>query len=125
MKNILIVEDENFLILALKDNLIKDGFTVSIAKNGEQAIKKIKKIKPNIILLDILMPKSDGFFALKKIKKNLEWKSIPVIILSNIEEEKAIKKTMEMGANDYFIKSQHSIYEVIKKIESYFVLNNK
>jgi len=120
MNNILIVEDEDFLIRVLEDNLAAEGYAVDVAKNGEQAVGKMRKCKPNLILLDILMPKCDGFYVLSEIKKDPKRKSIPVIVLSNLGEEAAINRAMKMGADDYFIKSQHKIEEVIKRIGNYF-----
>ncbi len=119
MSRILIVEDEDFLIQALKDNLSAEGWTVDIAKNGEEALERIAKKKPDLVLLDILMPKRDGFYVLEEIRKNPEWKLIPVIVLSNLGEDTSIKRAMEMGANDYFVKSQHPIQEVIEKVRDY------
>ncbi len=119
MSRILIVEDEEFLIRTLEDNLTAEGYTVDIAKNGDEAIGKIRKKKPDLVLLDILMPKKDGFYVLEKIKKNSEWKLIPVIVLSNLGEDATIKRALEMGADDYFVKSQHPIQEVIEKVKDY------
>lgn len=119
MAIVLITEDEDFLIRTLQDNLTAEGIAVDIAKDGEDAIKKIAKNKPDLILLDLLMPKKDGFYVLEELKKNPEWKLIPVIILSNLGEDTEIKRAMEMGANDYFVKSQHPIDEVIKKVKEY------
>jgi DNA-binding response OmpR family regulator len=119
MNRVLIVEDEDFLIRALEDNLVAEGCTVDIAKNGEEALKKIRKKMPSLILLDILMPKSDGFYVLQGIKKNPEWKLIPVIVLSNLGEDAVIKRALEMGADDYLVKSQHPIQEVIEKVKDY------
>ncbi|PIR13995.1 hypothetical protein COV49_00375 [Candidatus Falkowbacteria bacterium CG11_big_fil_rev_8_21_14_0_20_39_10] len=119
MNNILIVEDEEFLIRALEDNLVAEGYAVSIARDGEEAVEKIGKKKPDIVLLDILMPKKSGFYVLGEIKKNPEWKLIPVIVLSNLGEDTTIKKALEMGADDYFVKSQHPIQEVIEKVKDY------
>ena len=119
MNNVLIVEDEDFLIQALKDNLGAEGCTVDIAKDGEEAVKMVEKKKPDLILLDILMPKRDGFYVLEELKKNPKWKLIPVIVLSNLGEDTAIKRAMGMGADDYFVKSQHPIEEVIEKAKDY------
>lgn len=119
MSTILIVEDENFLIQALEDNLTAEGYTVNTAKDGGEAVKKIKKRKPDLILLDLLMPKKDGFFVLEEIKNNSEWKMIPVIVLSNLGGDEDVKKALALGASDYFIKSQHPIEEVIEKIKEY------
>ena len=119
MDNILIVEDEDFLIMALKDNLVAEGYTVDIARNGDEALKKIQKKKPSLVLLDILMPQKDGFYVLEEIKKNPERQLIPVIVLSNLGEDKVIKRALDMGADDYLVKSQHSIQEVIEKVKDY------
>ena len=119
MNNVLIVEDESFLTMALKDNLITEGCTVDVAEDGSEAIEKIRKKKPDLILLDILMPKKDGFYVLGEIKNNPEWKLIPVIVLSNLGEDITIKRALEMGADDYFVKSQHTIQEVIEKVKDY------
>lgn len=119
MKQVLIVEDEEFLVRALKDNLESEGCTVDVAMNGEEAMERIKKQKPNLILLDLLMPKKDGFYVLEEVKKNPEWKLIPIVVLSNLGGDAEIKRALEMGANDYFVKSQHPIEEVIEKVKEY------
>jgi DNA-binding response OmpR family regulator len=119
MNNILIAEDEDFLIQALQDNLAAEGYTVEVARNGEEAIEKVEKKKPDLIMLDILMPKKDGFYVIEELKKNPKWKLIPIIVLSNLGEDTSIKKAIEMGADDYFVKSQHPIEEVIEKVKDY------
>lgn len=119
MNKILIIEDEGFIIRTLEDNLAAEGYKIDVAKNGEDAIKKIGKEKPDIILLDILMPKRDGFYVLEETKKNPEWKLIPVIILSNLGEDTIIKQALEMGADEYFVKSQHPIQEIVEKVKDY------
>lgn len=119
MNHVLIAEDEDFLIRVLEDNLVTEGYAVDIAKNGEEAVEKIGKKKPDLILLDILMPKKDGFYVLEEVKKNPEWKLIPIIVLSNLGGDVEIKRALEMGADDYFVKSQHPIEEVIEKVKDY------
>lgn len=119
MNHILIVEDEDFLSLALKDNLEAEGFIIDVATNGEEALKHIRSDRPDIILLDLLMPKRDGLYVLTEVKKNPEWKLIPVIVLSNLGNDTEIKRALAEGANDYFVKSQHPIEEVIEKVKEY------
>ena len=119
MNKILIVEDEEVLIRALKDNLESEGCAVETATNGDEAMERIRKQRPNLILLDLLMPKRDGFYVLEEVKKNPEWRLIPVIVLSNLGGDAEIKKALEMGADDYFVKSQHPIEEVIEKVKEY------
>lgn len=120
MNHILIVEDEDFLARALKDNLEAESFRVDIAKNGEEAMERLKKDRPTLILLDLLMPKRDGFQVLEEVKKNPEWKLIPIIVLSNLGGDAEIKRALDMGADDYFVKSQHPIEEVVEKVKEYF-----
>ena len=119
MNHILIVEDEEFLVRALKDNLEAESCSVGAAMNGEEAMEHVRKKKPDLILLDLLMPKKDGFYVLEEVKKNPEWKLIPVLVLSNLGGDAEIKKALAMGADDYFVKSQHPIEEVIEKVKEY------
>lgn len=118
MNRILIVEDEEFLLKALSDNFETEGFAVDVARNGEEAISQIKKRKPDLVLLDLLLPKVGGFDVLKAMKDNTEWNLIPVIVLSNLGGDEQIKKAFELGADDYFVKSQHPIEEVIEKVKN-------
>src|SRR3989338_10751075 len=119
MNRILIVEDEEFLLRAVKDNLESEGYAVTTATDGEDAMERIRKERPDLILLDLLMPKRDGFFVLQEVKKNPEWKLIPIIALSNLGGDAEIKKALSMGADDYFVKSQHPIEEMIYKVKDY------
>lgn len=119
MNRILIVEDEEFLARALKDNLETEGYGIAVAANAEEAMESVRKSPPDLILLDLLMPKMSGFFVLEEVKKSEEWKLIPVIVLSNLGGDADIKKAMELGADDYFVKSQHPIEEVIDEIKKY------
>lgn len=119
MNHVLVVEDEDFLVRALKDNLISEGYSVSVATDGEQVFEELKKKTPSLILLDLLLPKKNGFDVLKEIRQSPEWQLIPVVILSNLGEDSEIKRALELGANDYFVKSQHPIQEVIEKVREY------
>lgn len=119
MNHVLIVEDEDFLVRALKDNLVSEGHSVAVAMDGEVAFDELKKKKPNLILLDLLLPKKNGFDVLKEIRQSPEWQLIPVVILSNLGEDSEIKRALELGANDYFVKSQHPIQEVVEKVREY------
>ncbi len=122
---VLVVEDEQFLTRVLKDNLEAEGFMVDLAANGDEAIDHLHKNRPDLILLDILMPKRDGFFVLGEVRKNPEWKGLPVIVLSNLGGDTEIKKALEMGADNYFVKSQHPIEEVVQEVRNYLVGENK
>lgn len=119
MNHVLVVEDEDFLVRALKDNLMSEGYSVAVAVDGEQVFDELKKKTPSLILLDLLLPKKNGFDVLKEIRQSPEWQLIPVVILSNLGEDSEIKRALELGANDYFVKSQHPIQEVIEKVREY------
>ena len=125
MNRVLIVEDEKALSLALRDNLEAEKLSVDLATNGEEAMDHIRKNTPDLILLDLLMPKKDGFYVLEEVRKNPNWKSLPIIVLSNlgggvqVTTAGADFSEVAMYANDYLVKSQHPIDEVVKKVKEY------
>ncbi len=120
MKKILIAEDEEVLLNVLKDRFEAEGWEVTTAKDGEEAIESIKKSQPDLVLLDLLMPKKDGFEVLKEVKSNPEYKNLPIIIvLSNLGSDEDIKKALALGANDYFVKTQHPMSEIVEKVKKY------
>lgn len=116
---IFMAEDDKFIARAYNDGLTRAGFSVTMASDGDEAIHKIRETKPDIILLDLIMPGKNGFEVLEEIKKDEDMKDIPVIILSNLGQETDVKKGKELGAVDYLIKSDFSIPEVVKKINEY------
>lgn len=118
-KNILIVEDDEVLLRALYLEFKGAGFNISSATDGETAIGVAERIKPDLILLDLIIPRKDGFEVLKTLKDNTELKKIPVIILSNLGDDEDIKRTKDMGAVDYFIKSDTNLDVLLKKIKKY------
>ena len=119
MNHVLIVEDEDFLVRVLKDNFKAEGYLVETASNGEEAVEILKESKPDVIMLDILMPKKDGFYLIEEVRKNHEFRNIPLIVLSNLGEDAPIRRALEMGADDYFVKSQYPIQEVVEKVKDY------
>ena len=116
---ILLAEDDKFISRAYKDGLGRAGFNIITAFDGEEALEKIRQEKPDIILLDIVMPEKNGFEVLEEIKKDSQLKRIPVLILSNLGQERDIEKGKELGVVDYLIKSDYSMTEVIEKIKKY------
>ncbi len=118
MKKILIVEDELSLLKVLKLHFRKIAL-VDVALDAAEALEKLEKDKPNLILLDILLPKIDGFVLLKKIKKADALKTIPVIIFSNLSQDSDIEKGLSLGALEYIDKSKVTIQELVKKIQRY------
>ncbi len=115
---ILIIEDEDVLAKVLKEKLEKAKFTVKISSDGDEAVLDIKNWKPNAILLDLMLPKKGGLEVLKEIKGDNSLKNIPVIITSNLGDDESIKKGLQLGAIDYFVKSEHPINEIIEKVKS-------
>ncbi len=113
---ILVAEDDKFLSRAYEFKLSGMGCQIIMAGDGEDAIAKIKSEKPDIILLDLIMPKKNGFEVLQEIKANSQTKKIPVIIMSNLGQEADIKKGLEAGAIDYIVKANVSLEEIVKRI---------
>lgn len=116
---ILIIEDDKFLVKALQDHLKRVGFVVVIAMDGEEGLKLIISEKPDLILLDLILPKKGGFEVLAEISGNSddEIKSIPILILSNLGQESDLKKGLELGAVGYLIKTDFSMKAIVKKIK--------
>src|SRR3989344_8222266 len=102
---ILVVEDDKFLRELISQKLIKEGFSVEGAVDGEEGIKKIKELKPAVVLLDLILPGIDGFEVLLKMKGDQSTASIPVIILSNLGQKEDVEKGLKLGAVDYLIKA--------------------
>ncbi|NUM25289.1 MAG: response regulator [Candidatus Buchananbacteria bacterium] len=120
---ILIVEDDKSLVKILEEALDKEKFEVILTMDASQAIKKARLEKPNIIILDVMLPGKSGFTCLQQLKNSKETKNIPAIILSNLGQAEEIKKGLELGAVDYLVKANFSIDEIIKKILKYLKKN--
>lgn len=110
---ILVVEDDRFLVKAIEAKLSSSGFEVGIARDGEEAIAFLKKRTPNLMLLDLIMPKKNGFEVLEDMNNSATWKKIPVIILSNLGQESDQQKGMELGAIDYIVKTKFSLQQIV------------
>jgi DNA-binding response OmpR family regulator len=118
-KTIMVVEDDKFLLKAYEVKLKSQGFKVIIARDGEEAIEHLKSgTKPDMMLLDLIMPRKRGLEVLTEVNENPEWKKIPVIILTNLGQDNDVKKGLDAGAKDYIVKSNISIEDVIKKINA-------
>ena len=115
-KKILIIEDEEVLISVLKKKLIREGYDISVAKNGVEGLAKMKKDRPDLILLDIVMPVKGGFEVMEEMVKDEELKDIPVIIISNSGQPVEIEKAKKLGADDWLIKTEFDPQEVLDKV---------
>lgn len=114
---ILIAEDEKSIARALQIKLSLSGFEVDLAANGEEALSLMKKKKFDLLLLDIMMPKMDGFSVMEEMKKNKN--KTPIIILSNLSQEDDSLRAKKLGAADFFIKSNTPLTDIITKIKKY------
>lgn len=114
-KKILIIEDDKFLRRLIGQKLINEGYNILEAVDGEEGLKKVKTDKPDLILLDLILPGIDGFEVLAKVKSDPDVSSIPVIILSNLDQK---EKGLKMGAIDYLIKAHFTPGEIIEKIRA-------
>jgi DNA-binding response OmpR family regulator len=114
---ILIIEDETALQDSLKEFLSMENFETASAFNGEEGIEMIRKENPDLILLDIVLPKKNGFEVLEEIKKDKKISKIPVILLTNLESAEDINRAFEFGVTQYLIKSSYALEEITKKIK--------
>jgi len=118
-KKIMIVEDDSFVLDIYQTKLSQEGYTVIEARNGVEAMKKLEKEKPDLLLLDIVMPYMDGIEVLKKIRERADLKNLPVILLTNLSQKEEINVGLGLGASDYLIKSHFTPSEVMEKIKIY------
>ena len=117
MKKILFIEDESALQKTLSDYLKKEGYEVISALDGESGLRLAQTQKPDLILLDLILPKMDGFEVLRKLMENPETKEIPVIILTNLERMEDIGRALELGAKTYLVKANYTLKEVTEKVK--------
>lgn len=118
-KKIMVVEDDEHISKVYEIKFAKEGINVVLARDGEEAVVKITAEKPDVILLDLMIPKKDGFGVLEEIKKNPELVNIPVIILSNLGQKSDQDRALALGANEYLVKVDYSIQDVISKAMGY------
>lgn len=123
MKKILFIEDESALQRAATQVLAEEGYRVLSALDGEIGVRLAREESPDLILLDIILPKKDGFEVLAELKKDPKTSRIPVIVLTNLEGSADVEKALELGATNYLVKTNYKLEEVVKKVKQ--VLGNK
>ena len=114
---VLLVEDDTFLANIYKTKFEMEGFKVTVAENGELGLNEAKKNKPDVILLDILLPKMDGFTVLEHLKDEASTKDVPVILLTNLGQKDDVEKGLKLGAVDYLIKAHFKPSETVDKVK--------
>jgi DNA-binding response OmpR family regulator len=116
-KKILLTEDDPFIAEIYETYLKNAGFEVVLAEDGQKGIRQSKETRPDLILLDLLLPKADGFEVLGTLKSEPELKNIPVIIITNLADKESIEKASSLGAADYIIKVNISSKEIVQKVK--------
>jgi len=116
-KKILFVEDEPALQKTFGDVLKQEGYEMLSALDGQKGLELAKGEKPDLILLDLVLPKMHGFEVLKSLKEDEITKDIPIIVLTNLEAMGDVEKALELGATTYLVKASYSLEEVVQKIK--------
>jgi len=117
MKSILFIEDESALQKTVGEILTQEGYEVISALDGEIGLRLAKEKKPDLILLDLILPKVHGFDVLKGLKADKETQGIPVIVLTNLEGMSDVDKAIELGATTYLVKAQYTLEEIVEKVK--------
>ncbi len=114
---VLVVEDDKFLVGAYSLKLKSAGFDVSVARDGVEALSILKKEIPDVMILDLIMPRVDGFTVLGKMRSTPEWKDIPVIVVTNLGQEDDYERVKKIGAQDYVVKTDIALDDLVTKIK--------
>jgi CheY-like chemotaxis protein len=122
MKTVLLVEDEPLLGNLLRRRLEKEGFTITLARDGQEALDALKKGEFDLMLLDIILPRISGFELLEiiNVDPQLSGKKVPVVVISNLGQESDIEKAKTLGVIGYFVKAQLSFEDLVKQIKDFF-----
>ena len=118
--NVLIVEDDRFLLKILLMKFGTEGFAVRGAADGEDGLRQMTAEPPDLVVLDLILPKMNGFEVLAEMKTHAQTKGIPVIVLSNLGQEEDIKRVLDLGALEFLVKSNLSIMEVVSKVKEVY-----
>lgn len=121
-KKVVVVEDDEHISKVYEIKLTKEGIQVIVARDGNEAVTKIIAEKPDLILLDLMIPKKDGFGVLEEIKNIPELSNIPIIVLSNLGQQKDQDRALGLGAREYLVKVDYPIQLVIDKVKGYLGL---
>ena len=117
--NILLIEDEEMLANMYETKFKNEGYNIRKALDGETGLKMAREEKPDLILLDIIMPKLDGFSVLKKLKEDPKTKSVPIVLLTNLGQDEDVKKGQALGAEGYLVKANLTPAQVVDKVKQY------
>lgn len=115
-KKILLIEDEQLMIELLERKLSQEDYEISVARDGVEGLEKMKEEKPDLVLLDIIMPKMGGFEVMEEINKDVELKKIPIVVISNSGQPVELDRAQRLGAKDWLIKTEFDPQEVLDKV---------
>lgn len=118
-KKILMVEDDIFLRKIYREKFLREGFDFLEATNGEEGLSKIISEEPDLVLLDLMLPRKNGFDVLIEVKRNKATEKIPIVILSNLGQEADMKRGLDLGACDYLVKTDVSLSAVVEKVKEW------
>lgn len=116
---ILIVEDDQTLCEMYATKFSMEGFDVTKAHDGQEGLAQAQALKPDVVLLDIIMPKLDGFSVLTELRKDPRLQDAVVVMLTNLGQDDDIKKGEQLGADDYFVKSNHTPADIVSKVQAH------
>jgi two-component system alkaline phosphatase synthesis response regulator PhoP len=118
---ILLAGDEEDLAKVLREKLEKEKFVVAATSDGAAVVSMAKSGKPDLIILDLILPKKDGLAVLQELKDDAEVKAISVIVLSSVDDDDKIKEGLDLGAADYLVKTQHPVNEIVDKVKDFML----
>ena len=119
MNKILIIEDDKFLLSLILEKFVQLGFDAEVAADGEDGLNKIVNNKYDLVLLDMILPKMDGFKILEEVKKNQSLKNLPIIVASNLYDKNDIDRAISLGAADYIIKAYNSPENIVDRVKAF------
>ncbi len=119
-KKILLIEDEKTLIDLYTEGFTDAGFDISAVLSAEEGLEATKKEKPDLIILDILLPRENGIYFLEELRKDPKIASTPVVVLSNLDDPETRERAAKLGAKEYLIKTDYAPHELIEKIKDFF-----
>ncbi len=119
MKKVLIIEDDDFITKLYRLRLERESLGVVVATHGDEGLEMIKSEKPDLVMLDVMLPGKDGFWVLEEMKKDTELSKVPVIVLSNLSQDKDKMRALGLGATGYIVKAELPIQGVIDRIKAH------
>lgn len=125
MSKILMIEDDIFLRKIYREKFLREGFSFLEATNGEEGLNKVIAEKPDLVLLDLMLPRKNGFDVLIEMKRNKATARIPVVILSNLGQDSDVKRGLELGANDYLVKTDVNLSDVVARVKEWILKAEK